>query len=100
MSREEHELYHKRRWLNRKGHHSTAFVYANISTWIKDVKNFDGEITISDCSRQITLAIDTWGNTSRAREAAYKNSVNKLDTLIDTLTEARDAITEYWENHD
>lgn len=97
MPREERELYWKRRWLNTKGHHSTAFVYAYISTWANDSKNFDGEITISDCSRQITLSLDTWGTTGRAKESAYKNSLNKLNTLIDTLTEARDAITEYWE---
>ena len=80
--------YWKRKWLNRKGFESTAFVYATVNErwnqWL------DGGITISDCSRQITLDFMS------SDDADFKNCLYKLDTLIEVLQEYRDAYEAEW----
>jgi len=78
--------YYRRRWLNKPGHESTAFVYATI-----DKGYLDGDITIADCTRQITLSF--YANNKKA----YKNNLKKLDRLIGTLVEFREAYVKHYE---
>ena len=85
-----------RRWLNRRNHHSTAFVYSLLTCeeYLHEKKdgvvvreqNFYGDLNISDCSRQITLDI-----------AADQNTIDKLDTLLKTLEEIRTYVVEAME---
>lgn len=81
--------FNRRRWLNRVGFQTTAFVFANMSvtedSWEEDdgtkvTKRYvNGDLMISDCSRQITLTIEGDANTIR-----------KLETLSAVLLDARD----------
>jgi hypothetical protein len=84
-----------RRWLNKRGHHSTAFVYANLScheygretddkTTID--RELNGELCISDCTRQITLEI-----------LNDVNTVYKLDKLLEAIEEVRTYVVEAME---
>ena len=97
-------IFNVRRFLNRKNHHSTAFIYGYLSkTFSKGEKNkktgkmnkdelwFDYELKISDCDRMISLCIDTHDKSS------IKNTLFKLDTLINTLLEFRKVYTKEME---
>jgi hypothetical protein len=53
------------------------------SSWGKKLC-VDGDITISDCSRAITLDV------SAETKAEKRNSIRKLNILIEALTGARD----------
>ena len=85
-----------RRWLNKRGKHSTAFVYSLMTCeeYVHEKKdgvttrekNFYGDLNLSDCTRQITLDI-----------AADQNTINKLDTLLETLEEIRTYVLEAME---
>lgn len=78
--------YYRRTFLNRPGHHASAFIYATVScTKADDQECASFELTIGDCYRSISLSIDAY-----SQEAAT-NSLYKLDTLIETLTEYREA---------
>jgi hypothetical protein len=79
-----------RRWLNKRGHHSTAFVYANLTCHeygreTDDKKTVDrelnGELCFADCTRQITLEIQ-----------ADANTVHKLDKLLEAIEEVREYV--------
>ena len=81
-----------RRWLNRRGHHSTAFVYANLSCheYVRDEdedgivqrdRELNGELCFADCTRQITLEIQ-----------ADDNTLDKLNKLIAAIEEVRDYV--------
>lgn len=80
--------YYRRSFLNRPGHHATAFIYATVPCTKPD----DDEdtcyptLTIADCSRSISLSIDC------ESEDAMNNSLYKLDMLITSLTEFREAV--------
>lgn len=78
--------YYRRRWLNKAGHESTAFVYATLAKGY-----LDGDVTISDCTRQITLSF--YAN----NKEAYENGLEKLDRLIKTLVEFREAYIKSYE---
>ena len=84
--------FRRRRWLNRLGFQTTAFAYADLEcTEDKRVvdgvpvtkKYVNGDLTISDCTRQITLTIEGDWNTSE-----------KLTKLADLILEARDWVEE------
>ena len=75
-------LYTKRRWLNKLGNHTTAFVYANVEREDTGQNLYmNGSVTIADCTRQISLAL-----------GADANTLKKLDTLLTVLGEVRDVI--------
>lgn len=83
-------IYCVRRFLNRKGYYSTALIFAEIRKSFsfnqktkKQRTYYDAELKISDCDRSINLMIDTHSKTS------IKNTIEKLDCLIKTLTEFR-----------
>jgi hypothetical protein len=78
--------YYRRTFINRPGYHATAFVFATVScAGADDEYGPHCELVIADCSRSISLSIDTGNEESRA------NTLYKLDTLITTLTEFRAA---------
>ncbi len=82
-----------RRWLNRRGKQSVAFVYADLCAEsylnLKDSgkkgerRYIEGEVTIGDCNRQITLTIE-----------ADDNTVEKLELLSNALLDVRDWLVE------
>jgi len=79
----EKNTFYLRRFLNKKGHHSNAFIYAEISknTSPKNKKECwrDSELKIGDCDRIVNLSMDL------NSISAALNSIHKLDILIDTL---------------
>lgn len=74
--------------LNEPQFHSTAAIHVDIKreeSYRKDKKEYiDGDITISDCSRSITLDLDAHDK----RE--LRNTKKKLDIMIKALTTARE----------
>lgn len=90
------KLYLTRKFLNHKGFHSIAFIFACITKsvskgginkktgkkWKKEIW-YDCELKISDCNHMIDLSIDTYNK----KDA--KNTLYKLDILINTLIEFR-----------
>lgn len=92
-------LFRKRKFLNRMGHHSGAFIFAEIlrESWThRDKKtkkksthsHRDITLSIADCSRIINLDFDL----GCLLEA--KNGLKKLDILIDTLKKFKEAYTQ------
>ena len=84
-------IFSKREFLNLPGHHSMANIVASITKYRdEDVEKgqrwIDIHLGIADCNRTITLSIDYDGEEDR------KNALHKVDTLIDTLTEFREAL--------
>ena len=75
-----------RKWLNRTGHHSSAFVFVNIGG-----EDGDGTLRIADCSRQVDLAVD-WYN-----KGQWSNTLHKLDVLTTALEQTYYHILEYGE---
>lgn len=92
------KLLRKRRWLNRLSDGGNAFISTMAEAEIPtdpDAKHggwVDCEITIADCSRQITLDFSLWR--SDATAAAHANNLEKFDKLIADIEQARDAYIE------
>lgn len=81
-------LYRKRKWIN-PDKSSNAFVNARVERFqgIRDQDHhISGEIAIADCGRVIHLDIDGWN------KRAKKNTLKKLDNLINVLSEVRDIV--------
>lgn len=87
-------LYYKRKFLNGRNYHAGAFILAKITKdwWIstnrktkKKTKHIDYSVTLdlADCSRIICLDLDL------CETRSSKNSLKKLDILIDTLVAFR-----------
>lgn len=78
-----------RRWLNRRGKQTVAFVYADLNVseeifidedMVKTTRRYvSGDFIISDCTRQVTLQIE-----------GDENTVEKLNHLIKAAEDARD----------
>ena len=84
---------HIRRFLNRKGSHAGAYVYARIgdSTTCRDADCdhewcIDTTLRISACSRTVSLDFEL------ETAAERRNSLHNVTTLIDALTQFRDAL--------
>jgi len=89
--KKEDVIYSRREFLNLEGQESMANIVANIvkTEWGKnDELRRDVELTldIADCDRKIRLALYLDSDYNR------ENALNKVDTLIDVLTDFRDAI--------
>jgi hypothetical protein len=74
-----------RRFLNRKGYHSSAFIYAYLhKCFYKSKKKtkyyFDAELKITDCDRQINISIDL------DTKNEIKNTLYKLNNMISTIS--------------
>jgi len=83
-------VFYERKFLNKKGYHSNAFIFAEIlknTASEKKKKNVwrDTQLKISDCDRIVNLSMDI----SNLKLAA--NSIHKLDVLIDTLQQFKRA---------
>lgn len=72
-------LYLVRKWLNRPGHHSTAFVYAAIFKGVRGSASW-ATLRIGDCTRTVDLDLDL------AKEKR-DNSIEKVRTLRDALSD-------------
>ena len=72
-----------RKFLNRKGYQGIASVHA---TW--DGHGY-GNLTISDCSRQVSISIDASNRGER------NNTLYKLDILTDVISQLRLAVQEH-----
>lgn len=78
-----------RKFFNRPGYHSTGFIYGYVAKTTNRRSYLDATLTLGDCSRQITLDFD---HDKRGR----KNTMYKLDTIIEALTKFKEALlTEY-----
>lgn len=78
-------IYGKRAMLNLPGFESTAAIVAEL---VKGEYGWEGDIKISDCSRQITLSICDPLASSTGDER-FENDLYKVDTLIAALKEFR-----------
>lgn len=76
-------IFYERCFLNKKGYHSSAFIFAEIQRNESSKKKSgcwrNAELRISDCDRVVNLSMDL--NTLNAAN----NSIHKLDVLINTL---------------
>lgn len=80
-----------RRFLNRPGHHAGAYVIASVadssSCRRADCDHYfcaEMDLRISDCDRSLDFAVND--------AAARRNSLYKINTLIDTLEAFREAL--------
>ena len=85
-------IFFLRKFLNHKGHHSNAFIFAEIVK--SNVKNRktkkveywrEADLKIGDCDRIVNLSMDLH-SISEAKNALYK-----LDILINSLVSFRKA---------
>lgn len=74
--------------LNKPNYHSVAAVSWYILV-TQDTQWVDGSVSISDCSRAITLDL-CYGE----EQEDYENSLHKVDVLIDKLEELKQALIE------
>lgn len=91
-------LYRKRKFLNKKGYQSGAYVFADVERNESKYKNHKGKkihyihhyfnFKLSDCDRVISLDFDIGSN------GEFKNSLHKLDVISDTLKEFRHKLIE------
>ena len=83
-------IFSKREFLNLPGHHSMANIVADIKKYSGDEEKgerwIEIHVGIADCNRTISLAFDYDDKEGR------DNSLHKVDTLINTLTEFREAL--------
>lgn len=92
MENKNNVIFCKREFLNLPGHHSMANIVASITKYRdEDIEKnerrwVDIHLGIADCSRTITLSIDHDSYEDR------ENALFKVDTLINTLTEFREAL--------
>lgn len=92
MENKDKVIFNKREFLNLPGHHSMANIVASIVKYRdggdpeKGERWIDIQLGIADCSRTITLSIDHESKEDR------ENALHKVDTLISTLSEFREAL--------
>lgn len=97
-------IYRTRKFLNKKGHHTGAYIIAEITRWISTYKSkkdkdkpvlpsasYDYVLSIADCSRIINLEFEC--NTKKN----YENSIEKLGILIDVLNKFRSVMVTFHE---
>ncbi|QBI19618.1 hypothetical protein ER308_08685 [Egibacter rhizosphaerae] len=84
--------FYRRRFLNRPGMHTGAYVLAAVEdTRVladDDARYADHTLRISDCDRVISLDLDLGSPAHR------RNTLAKIDTLIATLVKLRAALGE------
>ena len=81
--------YRRREFLNTDEHRGDAFISVNIKAKTeKEKKSVYGIIKITDCMNDISLEIG--GGANNYHETTYKNSLYKIDKLIEVLQETRE----------
>ena len=87
--KKENVFFSRKEFLNLPGQHSTGNIVAHIVKYDMneegDSQRVDLELYVSDCSRSISLDLGVGDEYER------ENTIHKLDTMIDVLTEMRDA---------
>jgi hypothetical protein len=81
--------YTSKRFLNNDGCHSDASIYTAFSFHYEKSASHDGEIKIRDCREYITLRVgveDEFNSEGIPNENSYKNSIDKIDNIIQELT--------------
>lgn len=77
-----------RKFLNLKGHHTTAAILAEINPGDKNCT-----LDISDCNRTISLEFDLWtafqNDTDFDTRKAKANALYKIDVLYKTIRDFR-----------
>ena len=91
MENKDKVIFSKREFLNLPGHHSMANIVASITKDRDDDiekgnRWVDIHLGVADCSRTISLAFDYYTKEDR------DNALHKVDTMINTLTEFREAL--------
>ena len=83
----------KRKFLNAKGFHSLAAIYANIylEQNTGSEANIFAELSLSDCGRQVSIDIDTYD------KPGLRNTISKLMIIRDTCDEMISAIEKAYE---
>jgi len=76
-----------RKFLNKKKLDYTSYIYWHVEAPNPNDKYSDawGEIKIADCSRSINLTLDIY-------DRGVKQTVEKLQVLIDELIKAKEAV--------
>lgn len=85
------DLFHSsKKFLNKDGHESDASIF----TEIKFIRNSDSyadcTLKIKDCNHQIFLVIEVTDYDEKRDEGEFENSLFKIDTLIEELTNFRE----------
>ncbi len=75
--------YYRRKFLNREGFHTGAYVLASVKATTKY-----GYLRITDCDRAIELECDV------STPSHLRNTKHKLDVLIEALTGLRAALVD------
>lgn len=77
--------FYVRQFLNQEGYHSSAFILAQVTTGGSEWSS-DATLIVADCNRQIQLDMSLHGDDGR------KNTLYKLDLLVETLQQFRKAV--------
>lgn len=85
-------VFYLRKFLNKKGFHSNAFIFAEIRRTTKEGRKtnsiwHDIDLKISDCDKIVNLSIDL----HNIRNA--NNSIHKLNILINSLKSFKSSLT-------
>lgn len=82
-----------RKWLNRRGHQSTAFLFVecNYDGDDKTFPSIDCVVKIGDCNRQIELDFNSWGSDVKSLR---KNNIEKAELLSRTFAEVAEWLRE------
>lgn len=88
-------LFHRADFLNKRGYHSDASIFSKLVVSAdKKFSEQEFELSIRDCSKQISLAIYAYS------EEEMQNVLYKLDTLIDHLSELRSSYESAYRMYD
>jgi uncharacterized protein (DUF342 family) len=80
------QVFSKRAFLNKEGYHSNASIVTSIENASYGEGLFYGNLKISDCSKQIELAVDL------ESIEMLDNTLYKLSKIIDVVSAYRDAL--------
>jgi hypothetical protein len=92
-------IHYRRRWLNRPGFHSTAYVQSQIEldkSSDNDGLDLMASFTLADCTRQASLDFDVFSNHSAADR---KNALRKARLLRQSVNDFCDALEAAAEEH-
>ena len=95
--------FYSRRFLNKRRYHGGAYIIAEVTTTTNKDKDgewtsLDGRLTISDCSRVVTLDFDYWeGGLSSLNQNDKDNlrfKVKNLREVVDGFCDSLEAAIE------
>jgi hypothetical protein len=83
--------FYKRTFLNKPRHESTGLILAD--AYLTD-NELAADLTIGDCSRQVTLAFSVWVGREKIEPGDVANVRHKSAVLRKTVNEFLDAVEE------